>query len=1039
MTVREIQHAIKRIAARRRIPSATYRWQLNSTFDFRKAAALVNYLDDLGISDCYISPFFQARAGSTHGYDVCDFTRINPALGGAAGLRRLCAALKKRRMGLVADMAPNHMGIADPANRWWMDVLELGPRSRFASYFDIDWAPSNSKFKNKVVLPVLGESYADALKNSHLSISYAAGSFFICYHEKRFPISARTYAFILQKILIRLRGVGIGERTTTRRLSEIHERLVRFAAQNLPIQADLFIAEIKREIDALLRRSAVFRQATDAVVKSLNQTENGSLRFKRLNEILGRQNYSLVFWVDGFRQINYRRFFDVSELAALRMEKPEVFQACHRLLLELLIKGQVTGLRIDHPDGLRDPEEYFLRLQTAYLAGAIAAQSGTSAQPEILVRIASQWTQARKSHFDSNPRGWPLFVMGEKILSRSETLPTTWAISGTTGYDFLNAVNGLFVDRRSAEAFDRLYANFVPQRRTFDEIVAESKRRVLQTLLAADLNFLARQLKLIASKDRRFRHYTKSNLRAALVELLAAFAVYRTYFKGDRGVAAHLQKKLLDQALHKAQSRNPKLAPRLLKFIRGLFLGDSDRNFGAHWDHAPEHGTSLRVQSNARRFEGKFMVRPSRFECEIDKIRIENFIARLQQFMPAVVGKGYEDTALYIYNRLVPLNEVGGRPDQFGTSVAAFHRHNKQRAELWPNSFSATSTHDTKRGEDARARLNVLSEMPNEWRDALTRWSRLNASKKNVLNGRPAPDANDEYLLYQTLIAAWTPDNDNARGFEEFRERICAYLLKAVREAKVHTSWHDPNREYECAVENFARQLIEPRATNLFWADFSKFQRRVAHYGYFNSLSQVLLKIASPGVPDFYQGTELWDLSLVDPDNRRPINFQARRRVLAELKERIAKTRGRPSPLFNWLLKTTSTGRIKFYLIYKALHYRRDHHELFADGDYFGLSAKGSKRNHVCGFARTLRGETAVAVVPRLAFGLIGPQERYPLGEEIWGDTCLVLSPKDRGCTYRNVLTGDTLLVNDQSGPPRLMLKHVLKSFPVALLERKRG
>jgi len=857
-------------------PAGTYRLQFHAGFTFEDARGLVPYLYDLGISHIYASPYLRARSGSMHGYDVADPGSLNPELGSVADFENLVAELRQRDMGQLVDVVPNHMGIGDPGNYRWLDVLENGPASIYARFFDINWRPTLAQPQDqlKLVVPTLGDQYGKVLESGELSVAYAGGAFDIAYYEQRFPLAPDSYPMLLDGPLARL------EEELGRRHEQVQELAsVLTAIRHLPLRRMLDAQAmeernrekeiVKRRISTLFDASAEFRAALDDQLASINGRRGQASSFDRLDALLDRQSYRLAFWRVAAEEINYRRFFDITELAAVRMEDPAVFGDTHRLLMRLIGEGKIQGLRIDHPDGLRDPAAYFRRLQESCLS---ALEHGAS---------LSRPVEETKARAPANGRDG-FYVVVEKILESSEALRTDWAVSGTTGYDFLNVLNGIFVARNNEQFFSTIYFRFLRQGASrFRDLANSTKKMVMLISLASEVNELGYLLRDIASSDRRHRDFTLNSLTFVIREVIAALGIYRTYIDPDTGQASPEDQQAIDQAVAEAKRRNPRTDPSIFDFVGDTVL--------------------LRDES----------INGSRAE----RLR---FIARFQQTTGPVMAKGTEDTAFYQFNRLVSLNEVGGDPDTFGRSLTAFHRYNAERARDWPAALLASSTHDTKRSEDVRARINVLSELPREWRAALTRWTRLNGRKKLTIQGRVAPDRNEEYLLYQTLLGAWPLA---AQGVDdEFARRIGEFMLKALKEAKVHTSWITPNTEYEEAVLHFTRAILDPRDSSAFLDDLGQLQSKVAWFGVFNSLSQTVLKLGSPGVADVYQGNELWDFSLVDPDNRRPVDFAHRQRllesVLAASDDRLALTCD--------LLKHSRDGRIKLYVTQRLLCLRRE-------------------------------------------------------------------------------------------------------------------
>jgi (1->4)-alpha-D-glucan 1-alpha-D-glucosylmutase len=986
--------------ARRRIPSATYRLQLNQGFSFNDAGALAPYLRALGVTACYVSPVLQARAGSSHGYDVCDHSRLNPDLGGEQGFEIFAAALREQGLGMILDAVPNHMGIGDPCNLWWMDVLENGPGSVYASYFDVDWHPVNPDLQDKVLLPLLEDQYGRVLEAGKLRLGYQEGAFFLWYYQTRLPIAPCTYAAILERPCAHL-AQALGERHP--HLRELRSILT--ALRYLPPRSDLApdkVLERHREKEVIKRRLADLcaawpdiQAAVESAVQQFNGTPGDPRSFDLLDALIERQAYRLAFWRVAAEEINYRRFFDINDLAAIRMELPEVFQSTHQVLFRLLAEGKATGLRIDHPDGLRDPASYFRQLQLHYvLARADLAPGG---RPEGLAGVVDDCLPVEPGP-EKGPAGWPLYVVAEKILVEGEQLPSDWAVHGTTGYDFLNLVNRLFVDQETRDAFDRIYQSFTGAASGYDQFISAAKKMTMLVSMASEINALAHQLDRIAERNRRCRDFTLNSLTFALREVIACLPVYRTYITGPEAVSPR-DRLVIEAAVAEAKRRNPRTAEAVFDFVRDVVLLSCVDDFP-----------------------------------EVDRPRLVEWALKFQQLTGPIMAKSVEDTVFYTYNRLVSLNEVGGSPDQYGLSVAAFHRQNAERLERWPYSLLATSTHDTKRGEDVRARLNALSELPAEWQAALARWARLNSSKKTVVEDQPAPDRNDECLLYQTLLGTWPPEPPSGEALAQFRQRIAAYMHKATKEAKVHTSWVNPNEEYDAAVRRFVSRLLPNTADDPFLNDLLAFQRRVAFFGYFNSLAQVLLKLTCPGVPDLYQGTELWDFSLVDPDNRRSVDYDLRQKILAEFRIRLDKGKQELTQLTAELLANLPDGRIKLYMIYQMLNFRRTHEEVFARGDYLPLEAIGSRRDHVCAFARAAGDQVILSIVPRLVVRLGNGAERPPLGPGVWGNTRLLLPRPFLGRRFLNLFTAEEVARDSHEGASGPLLGAILGRFPVALL-----
>ncbi len=964
------------------IPCASYRLQFRQEFSFDQATEIVPYLQQLGISHCYASPILQARPGSSHGYDIIDHSALNTELGGAAGFERFTTCLQQQGMGLIMDMVPNHMGVMGSDNGWWLDVLENGPASPHARYFDIDWSASEETLRGKLLLPVLGDHYGSTLERGELKLLFDAdaGAFGIRYFAHRFPIDPAEYPRILGHDVARLEE----------RLGAVDARLMQFkslitAFDNLPRRLETpaeAVAERARDKEvhkaalARLYRDADIARYLDENLRAFNDPEHREL----LHTLLDNQAWRLTYWRVASDEINYRRFFDINELAGLRMEIPEVFEATHGLALSLIAQGKVQGLRIDHPDGLYDPAGYFRRLQAR-----VAAPHSASIQE----------AETRLSDREPSEAGKPLYLLVEKILATHERLRQSWAVHGTTGYDFANLVNGLFVDAAAEAEMGRIYRAFTGETTTLEEQIYISKKLIMHSALASELNVLSQQLNRIAKLDRNTRDFTLNSLRDALSEVVARFPVYRTYVSPSG--TSEEDRRYVDWAVSVARKSSRAADPTVFGFIREVLLTDI----------AEGRSDDYRQRVNA-------------------------FAMRFQQYTSPVMAKGLEDTAFYRYNRLAALNEVGGDPDRLGVSVNAFHHVNQERSHDWPHAMLATTTHDSKRSEDVRARIDVLTELPEQWEKRVRSWARLNRGKKRLVDDRRAPCANDEYLLYQTLIGAWPLELLAQRDADEaplavFRERIQTYLLKAVREAKVHSSWINPDQEYEGAVSDFIAALLDPPQENPFLAELRDFLSPICQAGLCNSLSQTLLKLTAPGMPDIYQGNEVWDFSLVDPDNRRPVDYARRRVMLTELQTAFEGADSLAG-FTRQLSDTLEDGRAKLYLTWRCLALRQAHRALFENGDYLPLEVSGWHAGHLCAFARRNGAHLSVSVAPRLVYRL--STGAPPLGATLWGDTRIEM-PQG---SWRNWLTGESLRAESVEGMWSLPAGKVLQHFPVALL-----
>ena len=950
-----------------RIPASTYRFQFHRRFRFEHAAALVPYLEALGVTDLYASPIFQARRGSTHGYDVTDPTRLNVELGGDGGFESLVKALQERRMGILLDIVPNHMA-ASEENRWWSDVLESGQGSPFAGFFDIDWHSPKKALDSKVLLPILGGPYGRMIEEQELSLALERGGFLVRCHSAKLPVSLLSYPRILSLRLSSLEETYGPDHPSFRELWDLIttiEHLPKIPAANAEAVRERYVAEegIKDRLRRLYTERHEIREHIDETLRMVNGRRNDPGSFDPLDRILSEQHYWLSFWRLANEEINYRRFFAVSDLVSLRVEDPAVFDAAHALALRLAGEGKVTGLRVDHVDGLYDPHAYLVRLQ-----------------------------QRLKGAEDENPHAG-FYVLVEKILGEEEDLPPEWPVHGTTGYDSLNALNGVFLSARGTRTLDEIYARFTGAAPDFRETVYRNKKLIMDTLFAGEMHSLGQHLGRLAEQDRYGRDLPRKELRAALIEVTACFPVYRTYARSGELSARDIR--YITKAIKSAQQRTTEASTPVFDFLRRVLLLETPPSLAG-----AEREEWLR------------------------------FLMRWQQFTGPIMAKGYEDTSLYVYNRLVSMNEVGGNPSSAGVSVNAFHGRFETAAGRWPHAMNTTSTHDTKRSEDVRARINVLSEIPEEWEKRLLLWSRQNAPRKRVVGGVETPDPVEEILLYQTLLGAWPLREEELPGLQA---RIEGYMVKAIREAKVHTRWIRPNPAHEAAVKEFAASLLKDLSpdANPFLADFLPFQRKIAQYGALNSLAQLLLKIAAPGVPDLYQGTELWDFSLVDPDNRRPVDFRQRTRLLHELM--TMELQG-PGTLARDLLSSWEDGRIKLFVTYKALSFRRERREPFLDGAYIPLPATGGMKEHALAFARKRGDAWAIAAVPRLATRLAPPGE-FPLGVPAWGARTAIRLPAEAPGRWRNIFTGEILHASGGDGAKQLHLHAVFHDFPVALLE----
>jgi (1->4)-alpha-D-glucan 1-alpha-D-glucosylmutase len=925
------------------IPVSTYRIQFTTSFGFKEMVRIIPYLAELGISHIYASPIFKARDNSPHGYDVVDHNSLNTQLGSENDFETLISFMKKMKMKWIQDIVPNHMAF-DYANKILTDVLEKGQRSPFVSFFDIDWEHSYENIKGRVLAPFLGAFYGETLENGELVLGFCQDGLTISYHELKFPLAIDSYLFVLSHRLGTLR----------KNMGEDHPDFIKilgvlYVLRTMPLEEEQSESYdqarfIKKMMWDIYTRNDEFRKFLDDNIKTFNGNKDNPESFNLLDELLSKQIFRLSFWKIATKEINYRRFFNINGLISLMIQDETVFSHVHDFLFKLIREEKISGVRIDHIDGLYDPEKYIKTIRGLF------------------------------------PH---LYLLVEKILSPEEDLPQSWQVQGTTGYDFMNYVNGIFCERKNERTFTKIYSSFIGAKINFGDLVREKKRLIIFENMAGDINNLAQELKGISSRDRNASDVTLYGLRRALTELLVSFQVYRTFISGSE--YTERDREIVEQAIRTAVQHAPGLVQEL-NFIRNfLFL-----EFPQYLDD-----------------EGK--------------AEWTSFAMRFQQYTGPLMAKGLEDTTLYVYNRLISLNEVGGNPESFGISVDDFHRFNRRRFESHPLSLNATSTHDTKRGEDVRARINVLSEIASEWEQTIKRWAKINQTKKTRINKMLVPDSNDEYFLYQTLVGAFPSD---ASEYPDFVSRIRRYIIKSVREAKVHTAWVKPDIGYEEGYESFIDEILKAEPNNVFLNELKSFSLKIAKFGVLNSLSQTLIKMTVPGIPDFYQGSELWDLNLVDPDNRRPVDFSRRVSILRELQERFK------SDLPNLLLELMSNpadGKIKLYLIWRILNARSSFSDLFEKGNYTPIKITGSRARHLICFARIYRSRWSVTVAPRLFTHLI-PDGSFPTGHDVWGDTELTLPVWGQGYC-ENVISGEKILVERH-----LPLCTVLESFPVALI-----
>ena len=969
-----------------RVPRATYRLQLSESQDFEQIRRLIPYFQQLGISDLYLSPLFRARAGSTHGYDVVDHGEVEPAFGGDAALVRMAEEVRAAGMGIVLDVVPNHMGINDSGNRYWLDVLENGEGARWAKFFDVDWDAIPQTLKHRVLQPVLGQPFGAALEQGELRVVYVERRLQVEYFDRRFPLAPRTWPTVLELIVARLgeelcRDSHADETRRAIHMESTELESIIAQLRHLPACDNCSTSALReryreqriarRRLAHLVAKRPRASAALAAAIAEINGVVGEPNSFDRLEQLLQAQCYRLAYWRVASDEINYRRFFDINELAAIRVEDPQVFELVHRLVGSLLERGLITGLRIDHPDGLLDPAQYFENLQSLYRRSLPEADRESAGQ---------------------------LYVVAEKILSGSEQLSTDWAVHGTTGYEFINLVSRLLVDADGVKAIHAAYEELSGVEESAAEVFYESKKEAASVAMLSEMQMLASRLYRIAQRQRSSRDFTLPTLLRALQEVVACLAVYRTYVPPRGWESSEEDHRRIGLAVRWAKRRNPSMSRSLFDFIASVLL--------------------LQFPTNL---------------SQEDREAWRRFALKLQQVSGPIAAKGVEDTAFYRYYPLASLNEVGGELDAGGLAVEEFHRLMHHRAATWPHGASASSTHDTKRSEDVRARLHVLSEVPDRWRESVLLWRQMNRRFLEHWDGESIPDANEEYLLYQTLVGTWPLEPFDDAGREQYVDRIVQYMEKALREAKLHTSWMNPSEDYESHVLDFVQKILGPEAA-AFQTDLAQFVAEIADAGFVNSLSQVVLKATLPGAPDFYQGTEFWDFSLVDPDNRRPVDYAGRQAAAEEMVSRVE--RDLPA-LARELGEAWPNPRIKMLATVRALATRRRLERLFADGAYAPLVTTGKLADHLVAFARRDGDQWAIVAVPRQMQRLLHEQKQLAtLRWKIdWGDAAVVL-PADAGRQWRSELSGEKLEAKSNDDTLTLAANELFGTLPVALLTK---
>lgn len=988
----------------RELPRATYRFQFNKEFNFRDAIKLVPYLSKLGISHCYASPFLKARPGSMHGYDIIDHKQINPEIGTRDELDKLVEKLHEHGMGLILDIVPNHMGIGK-VNHWWMDVLENGPASIYVDYFDIDWTPLKPELYGKVTLPVLGESYGAILKGGLFKLQFTpvTGSLSIRYYENEFPVNPATYPQVLGNRLDVLK-----ERLGKNSLDVMEYESIITALASLPSHTERnHFSDRVREKQVQLNRLANLckhnPEITNFIEQNLTEFEvrpDDKQSFNRMHKLLEAQAYRLVFWRVASDEINYRRFFDINDLAAVRTEDPRVFGEMHDLVFNLVGEGKLSGLRIDHPDGLFDPAAYFQQLQNK------AAEKLNIPAP-----AESELTLGKES--------LPIYIVVEKILAPFEHLEDDWAVHGTVGYEFLNSLLNVFVATENEHALESTYEAFIGRVVDYEAEKRACKGLILDTVLASELHVLAHRLSQIAEVSWEYRDFTQNSLRKALRHIVSSFPVYRTYVTPRK--VDKTARQYIDWAVRLAKRLGSAVTPEVYDFVRNVLCLEAAE--------APAENDEPALQ---------FLH------------AIQTIAMKFQQFTGPVMAKSVEDTLFYRFNRFVCLNEVGGEPDRFGITVASFHHQNTQRQLRRPFEMLASSTHDTKRSEDVRARLAVLSELPKLWEQKTSQWARMNRSRKTVIDEEQFPDANDEYLIYQTLVGACPIGVTGTAWVEPFKQRITEYILKAARESKSHTSWVNKNVEYETAISAFIEKILTVSATNPFLDDFTNFHNALYPFGLINSLAQTALKFTSPGVPDIYQGNEIFDFSLVDPDNRRPVDYGERAHMLNRVNKHIQigqfgseQEIAKQADFLRNCLTEIDDGGCKLLVASAAMAVRKQFENIYTKGRYIPLEVQGSAEQHIIAFAREFEGNWSITVVPRLVSTLLKADNDGKLenrnvfnilssaqGASIWGDTKISLPPELANIKLVDCFSTQILKCEDNV----LLVSDVFYRFPIAII-----
>lgn len=930
-----------------RIPNSTYRLQFNKDFTFNDAKAIVPYLQRLGISHVYASPLLAPRKGSTHGYDTINYGAINQEAGTLEEFESFADTLHSYGLGLIFDIVPNHMGLCKD-NKWWMDVLENGQASKFAHYFDIDWRPIKKELINKVQIPVLGDHYGNILTSGQINFSLDSqkGKLFANYYDHVFPLNPTSYPIILE---YRIEALKARLESADRDFLEFLSIITAF--KNLPehtVTDSEKIKERNREkqigserLATLCAKNHVVKKFIEENLIDFKSSPDNEISIERAHKLLESQVYRLAFWRVSGDEINYRRFFDINDLAAICVEHEDVFANTHAFILNLIQNGKIDGLRIDHPDGLLEPVKYYKTLQI-----------------EIAKKLGAEFKANDKNLLGSEKL--PFYVVAEKIIMPNEQIPENWAIHGTVGYGFLNSLNGLFIKAENKNIFTDIYYKFIQKKLDPEEMQIECKKLIMNSSLAAELNVLSNYLNRISEMYLFSRDYTINSLRNALIELVACFPIYRTYISAEE--EAEQSKDYIKWAINLAKKRSFFTDRLVFDFIEQILL------------------LELEEDINSTKY-----------------YHILDFTLKFQQYTSPLMAKGIEDTFFYRYNRLVSLNEVGGNPDKFGVSVDEFHQHNLKRMEITSNGMLSTSPHDTKRSEDIRSKINAISECPQEWEDLVKKLRKINKSSDTE-----AIDKNDEYLIYQSLIGIWEKQGLKKENKNNLQVRLENYILKAVKEAKVNTGWLNVDSEYEQNISNFIKKIFNYPLTHPFWKAFLPFENLITNIGYINSISQNVLKLTVPGVPDIYQGSEIMKFTVVDPDNRRPVDYQK----IHEIFEAI-------QPLINFNpetedYKTFSSLKpdaLKLFYTTTILNFRNQNSNIFKLGKYIPLNITGINANHFVAFARLLENQAIIVAVPRLLRNLISQENPLQINNEMIKDTIIELPQELQNFTWHDICT----------------------------------